>query len=82
MVWVGPTEATAVQKEFDRLFKRTCEMTGDDLLVASDDEVFEWVEERSSRRKTALPSSYKELAMSDCLDALVPPSGLLSKAKR
>ena len=38
------------------------------------------IEERSSRRNTALPSNYRELPMSDYLDALVPTSGLLNKA--
>ena len=78
LVWVGPTAATAVQNAFNTLFRRTCEMTGDDLFMATDREVFEWVEERSSKRSWGrpLPSNYKELPMSEYLGALVPPSGL------
>ena len=55
-------------------------MTGDDLFMATDREVFEWVEERSSRRSSALPSNYKEMPMSEYLGALVPPSGLRNLA--
>ena len=73
-----PTVATAVQKELDMWFKRTCEMAGDDLLVASDCEVFKWVEERSSKRSSALPSNYRELPMSEYFQALVFPPNMLN----
>ena len=78
MVWVGPSEATAVQKEFDMMFKRTCEMTGDDLLLASNADVSSWVKERSLRRQTLLPSNHAELPMSEYMETLVSPSCMLN----
>ena len=48
MVWTGPQGLAATQAEFESLFKRTCELSGDVFFLAEQEEARQWVLERAA----------------------------------
>ena len=80
LVWIGPTEPCDVQREFDELFTRTVELTGDAFFVADQDDVLAWALNRSAKRKATLPTGWRSADMSTYFHSLVPPSGVLRRA--
>ena len=50
LIWNGPTTDAAVQEAFNKLFKRTCELTGDCFFLADDESVaLDWVRRLKQR---------------------------------
>ena len=43
MVWTGQQDLAAIQAEFESLFNRTCELSGDVFFLAEQEEVHQWV---------------------------------------
>jgi len=80
LVWIGPTDPGDVQREFDELFTRTVELTGDAFFVADEADVLSWVRDRSAKRKSTLPPDWKTANMSTYFHMLVPPGGVRRKA--
>jgi hypothetical protein len=80
-IWVGPSTQEDVNLEFQALFHRTLELTGDTFFVADEGQVLSWVLDRTAKRKTQsrLPDTFGT-NMETYFQALVPQGGVQRKS--
>ena len=80
MIWTGPTDPAKVQHDFEALFTRTVEMSGDCFFCAKGQDIETFLCERVALRKTILPSNYKTENMGEFLHVLLARSAMERKA--
>ena len=74
--WCGPTSESAVQAEFNRIFKRTPMLSGNSFLLAPPSEVRAWYAHKLANRGTHVQEG-EPLAIGDLLEELLPPGARL-----
>ena len=80
-VWCGPTDPEGVQGLWDALFNKTCVLTGDAFLAASESEVKTWMEARLKSRKHLLPPGSESCSVESLLGLVVAPGAVARKRK-
>ena len=82
-MWTGPSSTQDIQRDFDNMFGRPCNLTGDAFFCASPSDVWQWCESVLAARKYHPLTAFRDGAMS--LDELLPmllPVGALARKKQ